>query len=96
MGNRGRYEFPNSVKESARNDWHKKNPGHKNERLEVDHIIPIWFAKKYGIPPGVITTRKNARALRIKEHKERHRNEPTGEEYAVLAIALLGWITNLL
>lgn len=95
MGKRGRYEFSDGVKRSAKKEWHRNNPGNPKEPLEIDHIVPVHFAKRHGIPPDLVRTRDNARALRIKEHKERHRNEPTEEEYMTLSQGLLGWIKNL-
>lgn len=96
MAKRRRYEFPDRVKESARKKWHEENPGNENEPLEVDHKIPVWWAKKNNIPPDLVRTRQNARALRIKEHKQRHREEPSEEEYATMAQGILGWFRNLL
>jgi len=95
MGRRGRYEFSKKVKDKAITKWHEENPGNPDEKLEVDHIIPIYFAKREGIPEDLVNTQNNARALRVEEHKERHRNEPTEEEYKTLSQALLGWIGNL-
>ena len=93
---RGRYEFPKRVKDDAHSKWHANNPGREDESLEVDHIVPVWYAKKNHIPPDLVRVGNNARALTVKEHKERHRNEPTEEEYKTLAQAILGWVRNLI
>lgn len=96
MSRRGRYEFPNRVKEHARTEWHKANPENEDAKLEVDHIVPVWYAKKNNIPPDLVRTGDNARALTVPEHKERHRNEPTEEEYRTIAQGILGWVKNLI
>lgn len=93
---RGRYDFDEATKDSAKRKWHADNPGNEKVPLEVDHHIPVWWAKKNNIPPDLVRTRQNARAMRVHEHKERHRNEPTDEEYTTLAQSVLGWIRNLI
>lgn len=70
MARRG-YEFDKRTREAARIKWHRDNPGREDEQLEVDHKVPIWYAKKNGIPPAVIKSQDNARALPVDEHKER-------------------------
>ena len=89
------YEFNNLTKEAAKLKWHKENPNNEDATLEVDHIISIWFAKKYGLPKHTIKSAKNAKALTHEEHKKKHDNEPTEEEYATLAQALLGYVRRL-
>ncbi|MCK4261237.1 MAG: hypothetical protein KAX49_19850 [Halanaerobiales bacterium] len=90
------FEFPNSVKDASRNRWHADHPGHDiDEPLEVDHIVSIWFAKKYGIPSALVKTMDNAIALRPEEHKQKHRDE-NEKEYFYLAYILLGWVRGLL
>jgi len=92
---RGKYEFSDRTKEAARRKWHAENPGNEDANLEVDHLVAVWFAKKHGIPHQQITSGANAKALRQKEHKAKHRNEPTEEEYKTLAQGLLGIIKRL-
>lgn len=94
MSRRGK-EFPDTVKDSAIRKWHKENPGRSKEKLEVDHVIPIHVGNRLGIPSALLKSRANAEAKTQKEHKEKHRNELSDEEYKTLAQALLGWIGNL-
>ena len=95
MSRRGRYDFNSRTKDKAKADWHADHPDREDERLEVNHIVAVHYARKMGIPPDLVRTQDNAEALTIPDHLEHHRNEPTDEEYAVLARGLLGWIRNL-
>ena len=96
MSRRGRFEFAERTKDTARNNWHAKNPDRQNEALEVNHKIPIHVAKKLGIPPDLVRTQDNAEALTKPDHLEFHRNELTIDEYRTLAQSLLGWVKNLI
>lgn len=65
------YEFPDRVKDEAIRRWRIKNPDRTDEELEVDHKVPVWFAKKHGVPREVITSQDNARAIPKSEHRDR-------------------------
>ncbi|NCS97980.1 MAG: hypothetical protein GW762_05305 [Candidatus Pacebacteria bacterium] len=93
---RKEYEFSMQTKDSVINSWHAQNPGRHNAELEVDHIIPIWWARQQAIPPEIVKTRDNARALTKSEHKRRHKNELSHQEYVSLAQTILGWARNLI
>jgi len=90
VGRRGAYEFPRQLKKSAIEKWQKEHPD-SDEAIDCDHIIAIWFCKKYNIPPELANSENNLQVLTVKQHREKHRNEPTDEEYAILAQALLGF-----
>jgi hypothetical protein len=93
---RGRYEFLERTKDTARQNWHAKNPGRPNEVLEINHKIPVHVAKKLGIPPDLVRTQNNAEALTKPDHLDFHKNELTVEEYKTLAQSILGWVRNLI
>jgi len=76
---RGSYEFPKHIKESARTEWHKKNPGNEDANLEVHHILNIHHAILHDVPIDAVRSNLNAVAVRRKFHKEIHR-EQTDED----------------
>jgi len=69
------YEFPDSIKESARTEWHKKNPGHEDANIEVHHILNIHYAILHDVPKEAVKSGLNAVAVRRKFHKEIHREQ---------------------
>ena len=94
MRRRG-HEVSDRTKEAARLQWHKDNPGNEDADLEVDHIIPVWYAIKTGIAPAHSTSGANARAMRQKEHKQRHRDEEGEDELGSMAQGVLGILGKL-
>ncbi len=89
------YEFSQRTKNTAISRWHWEHPGREDEKLEVHHIIPVRVAITLDIPPTLVRTADNAQAMPVAEHKEKHQNEPSLEEYRLLAQSILGWHGNL-
>jgi hypothetical protein len=87
---RNKAEFSDRVKDNAIKRWHKLNPGRENEIITVHHRVSIWAGKELGIPTRVLKSGENAQAMTLEEHQRFHDNEPTLEEYAVIAQGLLG------
>lgn len=94
MGYRDRYEFSRSVKREAkeRAGWKCEQcgtKGTKQNRLEVDHKVAIWFAHKYQfLAPAVIQHIANAQVLCQECHEEKHRKESI-EGYKIEAAMLI-------
>lgn len=89
MSRRG-CEFSSWVKDQVITKWHKQNPGNEDVELEVHHRVAISAGKKLGIPRKVLKSPENAQAMPADEHRRYHENEPTLEEYAIIAQGLLG------
>lgn len=88
------YEFSQRTRNEAIRRWYINNPGREKEELEVDHKVPIWYAKKHGIHPSVIRSQDNARALPKEDHKQRdHYDE---EEIRFFLSTLTQFIGRLL
>lgn len=95
MSRRRGFEFDRRTRDRAIEKWHHANPGNEDEELEVDHKVPIWFAKKHRLPSAVIRSQQNAEALPKSDHKEKHRNE-SEEEYWSIWQGMIGFINRLL
>jgi hypothetical protein len=94
MSRRGA-EFDRYTKDEAIAKWRANHPERVNEKLVVHHRVSIHAGQKLGIPNAVLKSAQNAQAMPKSEHKEYHRNEPTLEEYAIIAQGLLGFVGRL-
>jgi len=83
-------EFSQKVKQEAKRRYYENNPGSELVNLEVHHKVSIKAGRQLGIPKHILKSQENAIALPDYEHEEYHRNEPTLEEYAIIAQGLLG------
>lgn len=96
MGRAGK-EFPASVIEYA----FRKSGGcceqcGSKERLEVHHILPIWFAAEYfpQLASYALISAQNARLLCHQCHTEKHKPGKDDSEFTLQAFYLLSLFGN--
>ena len=69
------FEFPDSIKESARTEWHKRNKGQEDANLEVHHILNVHHAILHDVPKEAVKSGLNAVAVEKSFHNKIHREQ---------------------